>query len=81
MDLAKTAREITRLMLPHLTTQQSRQLEMVLSHCLFDESQLAEGDDRSESNTFLDLFLSAKRLEGCSDRTIAYYETTIKKNA
>lgn len=78
MDLTKTAREITRLMLPYLTTQQNRQLKKVLSHCLFDESQLAEGGD-GESESFLDLFLSAKRLEGCSDRTISYYETTINK--
>lgn len=79
MDLTKTAREITRLMLPYLTTRQSRQLEKVLSHCLFDESQLAEDDGDGESESFLDLFLSAKRLEGCSDRTISYYETTINK--
>lgn len=79
MDLTKTAREITRLMLPYLTTQQNRQLKKVLSHCLFDESQLAEDGGDGESESFLDLFLSAKRLEGCSDRTISYYETTINK--
>lgn len=79
MDLTKTAREITRLMLPYLTTQQNRQLKKVLSHCLFDESQLAEDCGDGESESFLDLFLSAKRLEGCSDRTISYYETTINK--
>ena len=79
MDLAKTAREIARLMLPHLTTKQNRQLEKVLSHCLFDENQLATDDSRGEKSSLLDLFLSAKRLEGCSNRTIAYYEVTIKK--
>ena len=79
MDLTKTAREITRLMLPYLTTQQNRQLKKVLSHCLFDESQLAEDGGDGESESFLNLFLSAKRLEGCSDRTICYYEATIKK--
>lgn len=31
MDLAKTAREITRFMLPYLTTRQSRQLEKFYS--------------------------------------------------
>ena len=79
MDLAKTAREITRLMLPYLTTQQNRQLKKVLSHCLFDENQLAENSGDSDNKSFLDLFLSAKRLEGCSDRTVAYYEATINK--
>lgn len=80
MDLAKTAREITRFMLPYLTTRQSRQLEKVISHCPFDESQLAEDGCEFESESFLDLFMSAKRLEGCSDRTICYYEATIKKS-
>ena len=79
MDLTKTAREITRLMLPYLTTQQNRQLKKVLSHCLFDENQLAENSGDSDNKSFLDLFLSAKRLEGCSDRTVAYYEATINK--
>lgn len=80
MDLAKTAREITRFMLPYLTTRQSRQLEKVISHCPFDESQLAEDGCEFEGESFLDLFMSAKRLEGCSDRTICYYEATIKKS-
>lgn len=62
MDLTKTAREITRLMLPYLTTQQNRQLKKVLSHCLFDENQLAENSGDSDNKSFLDLFLSAKRL-------------------
>ena len=78
MDLEKVASNITRLMLPHLNAAQSRQLEKVLSHCLFDESALA--DNSVELNdSYLDRFLSAKRLEGCSERTIAYYETTIRK--
>ena len=80
MDLAKTAREITRFMLPYPTTRQSRQLEKVISHCPFDESQLAEDGCEFESESFLDLFMSAKRLEGRSDRTICYYEATIKKS-
>ena len=81
MDLAKTAREITRFMLPYLTTRQSRQLEKVISHCPFDESQLAEDGCEFESESFLDLFMSAKRLEGCSDRTICYFPTISKKPA
>ena len=56
-----------------------RQLEIVLSHCPFDESQLAEDGGEFESESFLDLFLFAKRLEGCSDRSIFYYKATIKK--
>ena len=58
-----------------------RQPEIVLSHFPFDESQLAEDGGEFESESFLDLFLFAKRLEGCSDRSIFYYEATTKKTA
>lgn len=78
MDLEKVASNITRLMLPHLNAAQNRQLEKVLSHCLFDESTLVN-DSVEQNDSYLDRFLSAKRLEGCSERTISYYESTIRK--
>lgn len=78
MDLEKAANDIARLMLPHLNAAQNRQLEMVLSHCLFDESALAR-NPVEQNDSYLDRFLSAKRLEGCSERTISYYESTIRK--
>lgn len=78
MDLEKVANNITRLMLPHLNAAQNRQLEKVLSHCLFDESTLVN-DSVEQNDSYLDRFLSAKRLEGCSERTISYYESTIRK--
>ena len=34
-------------------------------------------DGIDENNKLLDSFLSSKRLEGCSEKTIAYYQTTI----
>lgn len=78
MDLEKAANDIARLMLPHLNAAQNRQLEMVLSHCLFDETALVK-DSVEQNDSYLDRFLSAKRLEGCSERTISYYESTIRK--
>ena len=79
MDLDKASKEIQRLMLPHLNSQQSRRLEKVLAHCLFDESDPCSDGNALDSSSHLEMFLSAKRLEGCSDRTLAYYETTIQK--
>lgn len=78
MDLDKAAREIARLMLPHLNAAQNRQLEKVLSHCLFDESGSVVGLVEQNAS-YLDRFLAAKRLEGCSERTVSYYESTIRK--
>ena len=77
MDLEKAAREIVRLMLPHLNVKQNRQLEKVLSYCLFDEERLHLNEPVLNNDKYLEMFLSAKRLEGCSERTLSYYETTI----
>lgn len=30
-----------------------------------------------DNNEYLEMFLAAKHIEGCSDKTIAYYKTTI----
>lgn len=79
MDLEKAAREIVRLMLPHLNVKQNRQLEKVLSYCLFDEERLHLNEPVLNNDKYLEMFLSAKRLEGCSERTLSYYETTISK--
>lgn len=40
-------------------------------------------NELSEVDNFklLNLFLSAKEVEGCSEKTIAYYNSTIEKNA
>ncbi len=78
MDLEKTAHDIARLMLPYLNAEQNRRLEKVLSHCLFDESEFAF-ELVEQNGSYLERFLAAKRLEGCSERTVSYYESTIRK--
>ena len=78
MNLEKASNDIARLMLPHLNAAQNRQLRKVLSHCLFDESALTT-TPIEQNDSYLNRFLSAKRLEGCSERTISYYESTIRK--
>ncbi|MCQ2483457.1 MAG: tyrosine-type recombinase/integrase [Clostridia bacterium] len=35
--------------------------------------------DRIDNSSYLTLFLNAKRIEGCTERTITYYKTTIEK--
>lgn len=52
----------------------------------FKEIQLIEIENNFDSSTnlksndqLLSLFLSAKRVEGCSNRTISYYKSTINK--
>ncbi len=60
-------------MQPILSCDQLKQLSEVLSHALAPESET-----RSEGMNLLSLFLTAKEVEGCSPKTIAYYESTIR---
>lgn len=79
MDLEKTSEEIYRLMLPHLDTRQAKKLRKVLAHCLFDELSLGEDSDQLSNDECLAAFINAKRIEGCSERTLSYYASTIEK--
>ncbi|MCC8044819.1 MAG: tyrosine-type recombinase/integrase [Clostridiales bacterium] len=75
--------EITRKMLPYLDNAQLEQLQNVLHHYLWNVT-IVETEEKTEiaeksNNELLELFLSAKRVEGCSEKTMHYYETTIDK--
>jgi len=71
--------EIMQLMLPVLDNAQLMQLKRVMEQTLFHyevssaEPQL-EADD---SNNLIAMFIAAKRIEGCSEKTLKYYQTTI----
>lgn len=47
-----------------------------LSRCTITECQTMNQDE--DNDMLLDLFISAKRVEGCSIRTLNYYNTTIR---
>lgn len=74
--------EITRQMLPYLDNAQMEQLQEVLSHCFWgvqitpdlDAVQLKEKETNAE---LLEMFISAKRVEGCSEKTLKYYKVTL----
>lgn len=71
--------EIEQLMAPALDNAQMERLRAVLEHCLFDIDGTAFGNDELDNDRYLDMFLKAKFLEGCSERTIGYYQRTIQK--
>ena len=80
MQQLKTAIiEIEQLMAPVLDNAQMERLRVVLEHCLFDIDGTAFGSEEMDNGGYLDVFLKAKRLEGCSERTIGYYKRTIEK--
>lgn len=52
----------------------------VLQETLVKRLEFEKNDqEKIGNNEYLSMFLSAKEIEGCSERTLSYYETTIKK--
>jgi site-specific recombinase XerD len=71
----KIINEVMCQMLPYLSTEQMTLLKNVLEGAV-----LKANDDSIEDNSVLvDGFLAAKRLEGCSEKTLVFYRNTIEK--
>lgn len=76
--------EIKQEMLSILDNAQLNQLDKVLVHCFFNV-EIARNDEALQDHgtessiILLDSFISAKRVEGCSDRSLKYYHSTIEK--
>lgn len=75
----KIMEEIMQQMLPHLDNVQLHKLQEVLNHSLYNyeiSEKIAETED--DSQKLIDAFVYAKRIEGCSEKTLKYYRTTIE---
>lgn len=75
--------DVLRDMLAYLDNGQAEQLRRVLKHNLsgYEIQQRTDStaEDASEENALLtDAFLSAKRIEGCSEKSLSYYRKTIE---
>ena len=71
--------EIQRKMLPHLNNEQLLQLQEVLNEVLRNATvsyEASNGEVQEMDAT--DAFISAKRIEGCSEKTLHYYRKTIE---
>lgn len=74
-DMTETLIEkIKNEMKEHLTAEQMRQLHTVLVDCCLMEAV----EKKNKTSDLIKLFLAAKRVEGCSDKTVKYYESTLK---
>lgn len=64
-----------------LNNAQRQKLSEVLEHCFFNVDVIALGNEnlnQSKSNQSLkEEFLSAKQVEGCSERSVSYYSSTL----
>lgn len=66
---------IKQAMLRHLNNFQMEELHKVLNIALADENQTLESEREED---FLAAYLAAKRVEGCSEKTLSYYRATIQ---
>ena len=71
--------DVVQGMLPYLNNAQAERLQEVLQHTLFGyEVTKVENDTENLEQDLVELFLSAKRIEGCSEKTLKYYNATIQ---
>ena len=75
----KLMNDIVQGMLPFLNNAQIERLQDVLLH-VFWHYEICEttGEERKEEQDLVAMFLSAKRIEGCSEKSLKYYQSTIQ---
>lgn len=71
--------EIQQAMLDVLNNEQLAQLRKVLDYTFrnVDVTEKEAKDSTTDNKALTDSFLAAKRVEGCSDKSLAYYSSTI----
>lgn len=77
----KIINEISSNMVNYLNNEQLEQLKEALDHSLYN-CEIVTSKHINESITnekFLELFITAKKIEGCSVRTTNYYEMILKR--
>ena len=71
--------DVVQAMLPFLNNAQTERLQEVLQHTLFGyEVTKIESEKEISEQNYMELFISAKRIEGCSEKSLKYYKATIE---
>ena len=70
--------DVVQEMLPYLNNAQMEKLQEALVYTLFKyEVTKSEKEKELSEQNLVELFLAAKRIEGCSEKSLKYYESTI----
>lgn len=71
--------EVMQLMLPVLDNAQLKHLRQAMEQTLFHYEVTGNKEhlEKEDSYELIDSFIAAKRIEGCSEKTLKYYKTTI----
>jgi site-specific recombinase XerD len=74
--------EIQTAMAPMLTTGQLNELQRVLTSCLhlveITPQKISGNPQDRDNGHLLEMFLAAKRIEGCSEKSLKYYGSTLQ---
>ena len=74
--------EIQTSMASMLNMAQLEELRRVLTHCLHNvdvtEQKAPDSQETVENGGLLEVFISAKKVEGCSEKSLKYYSSTIR---
>lgn len=79
----KLITEIQANMAHLLNNAQMEELRRVLTHILrnaeITERKASEAQGATENEGLLDVFVAAKRVEGCSEKSLKYYDSTVRQ--
>lgn len=71
--------EVQQQMLPYLNNEQLRKLRTAMEFCLHGlEVTQSDQQQEQEHTDATAAFIAAKRIEGCSEKTLTYYRKTIE---
>lgn len=74
----KVINEIMQGMLGYLNNTQLKKLQEVLQNAFFHKTISEDNTNADiENEQLLESFIASKRIEGCSEKTLAYYQKTI----
>ena len=71
--------EIEQHLLRVLDNSQMEMLHRTLENCLSDYEIIEVTTKKEDKTNYVDLFIAAKRIEGCSEKSLTYYRNTIEK--
>ena len=76
----KLITEIVQAMLPHLDNASLVQLKQTLEQMLsrYDVNEVDGAVEKGNDRDLIEKFISAKRIEGCSEKSLKYYRATIE---
>ena len=76
----KLITQITTVMAKHLSAQQLENLQKVLTAAFVNVEvvEIKSANEQKRNSKLLELFISAKRIEGCSEKSLKYYKIVIE---